>query len=1279
MNLGPFNIAQLFRDPTQPGEFQFDGSPFDGFYTALINEVEEKWLEALKQRHKHYNDDPDLVNWSQSSEMFRAYREAESCVIKFFPRVINTNIPFPVTEVTQIQPGIISIDSTTHGFNIPSIPLHGDAPFLQLSNTYQRAPLPNDPIGYSSFRFLPNDHLITGRVRAIKDYDDTGDDEITLGRLSHYALNPNQWITKTTHSVKDDHIIPPNVLTHAPPRKVINRELSPNELAEILFVDPNPIDTVIEPAVTAANNDDDFWYDLQTQKEGNFEDDQVQEIFDDSPDSNDPWVRVGCILNKKNKLEQTLLRNAGLWDPPNTIDSNCFLRCLREALITLHYPDPCEEEDYTKWRLSLQIDHQNHLDGIDLQHISNLLNYQFALYAIVDIKINETTKEISREETQMKQHIVKSNTISPEGVNYETTIFSFLFHKEHCYLIKKPDLITKKVKCAACAQWIIKENFSVHAASCYYCSTCSHSYKKNDKQEHICKDAAHKRLTPNEFKQKMINKRKEVVSQDWISMDPVAKGKRKMASRKIWFSDFEAFPNSEDEQFFAPYAIGLMCLAHLKEEKIKIFYGENCMHDYLHYLTASVEGKLYYYNGCRFDNYIHLKGMVDYSFYIDPNSFVKMGGKILTFKHKDRLQVFDLCLFTQEPLKDACVSWGVPRDKSKKDFDHEKIKSYKDAALHEKEVREYLKYDIISLAHLFNIYHNAMWECFSIDMAKCVTPATFALKAWSATSYDLKEFYVPHFGKEEDDDRAAYYGGRVMCQYKEYESKNFRESDVFHPYDWIDDYIVIGDVNSLYPAVQHSQLYAYGKWKYEDYKHGSDDERAYCESLNNFEFYSRSSHPIDEHFFVKRCFRVDIKCPTNIITSFLMERNAQGEIIHNLLDKQGQWYWGPELEEAIILGYKVTRVYEVKVFEKCGPIFKDYIDKCWNERKKHPSGTAKNLCFKFAMNGLTGKFGQKSHKSNTVIYSTSHEPDEERMKVWEEMIKNVIDFEPLYSKPINAKQGENAILLEYLSDNPGPRYPIYFSAQILAYARVHMSKIMRACDAYTNPQRAIYYTDTDSLVLPSQCIPPLITAGFVGKALGQLKCDLNGKFSDDTKEFAKIVSAVWAATKGPYSLAYVLPGQDTVMEKIKVKGIPHIDEPVKYYDPVQFELDADQEMLLKRVKRWLANPHTYQLPGAIIGQKFYLFQDSTKTLSYYAKNINQRMIKLIMKNEGYVYAYYGGMKKEFTAGDGRFLMIRPTAVMRTVCKTNWWEKNKRIYLTETHHNTDLSFPVGYIQ
>jgi hypothetical protein len=89
------------------------------------------------------------------------------------------------------------------------------------------------------------------------------------------------------------------------------------------------------------------------------------------------------------------------------------------------------------------------------------------------------------------------------------------------------------------------------------------------------------------------------------------------------------------------------------------------------------------------------------------------------------------------------------------------------------------------------------------------------------------------------------------------------------------------------------------------------------------------------------------------------------------------------------------------------------------------------------MNSLTGKFGQRTHLTSSVIFSTDYEVNSKTEKSFQEMLSRVQAFEPIFSD-----DGENnAIILEIANENQNPTYPIYLSAQILAYARVHMSQV----------------------------------------------------------------------------------------------------------------------------------------------------------------------------------------------------------------------------------------------
>jgi hypothetical protein len=127
-----------------------------------------------------------------------------------------------------------------------------------------------------------------------------------------------------------------------------------------------------------------------------------------------------------------------------------------------------------------------------------------------------------------------------------------------------------------------------------------------------------------------------------------------------------------------------------------------------------------------------------------------------------------------------------------------------------------------------------------------------------------------------------------MCQYKQYLSSDWVPGLKNYDYDLIDDYLVLGDVNSLYPAAQYQNLYAHGKWTY----HVGTEH--HLKQINE-QLFSKEA-------FARCCFCVDVECPRDLITSFLMERDPKtGLIVHSLEPKEKQWYWGCD-EEMMIFG-----------------------------------------------------------------------------------------------------------------------------------------------------------------------------------------------------------------------------------------------------------------------------------------------------------------------------------------------------------------------------------------
>lgn len=639
-------------------------------------------------------------------------------------------------------------------------------------------------------------------------------------------------------------------------------------------------------------------------------------------------------------------------------------------------------------------------------------------------------------------------------------------------------------------------------------------------------------------------------------------------------------------------------------------------------------GTLYFYNGGRFDNYIILKGMIDCGLPIDPFTLIKNKGTIMSFNLNSKCKVHDLYLYTDCSLLAACKAYGVPEDATKSSFEHAKVYSFESALQHKEEVLKYLKLDVAALRELYRIYSKAQFECFQVDINRSISLSEFAYNVWSADSTITANIYVPHTGKEEDDDRAAYYGGRVTPQRKEYQSRDYVEGQKEYNFEEIQDYLIYPDVNSLYPAVCAKFTYAVGHWKYL-----SQEEINESNLLNVL----NGAHDPNFHKIIPRvCCKVSIICPKNLITAFLVERLPCGKLVHTLEDKIGQWYWGNEIEEAAILGYRVVAIHEAKLFEFNANVFNGFVQKCWQGRINNPKPSVKNRAFKDTLNKLTGKFGQKAHPFNTTIYNTGANYSDKIEEAFGDSLATLEDFDIMF-----AEDGSNAaIIMEVKNPKPHPSYPIYLSAQILANSRVYMSRIYRKLNAYRDPAYAIYYTDTDSLVLHARCLPIMEREGLIGSGLGQLSCDLTEPFNG---KFAKIIAGVWAAPKGPYALGYVSCDKPLLMEKVKAKGIPHPSGPFPYGEDIniannvekinakakkdraegKFTLNFEDQMsLMERVQAWLKDPLHLEPPVEAIGQKFYFWQSPELEEAYFAEHINRKMIRLMMTGQGKYFNYF---------------------------------------------------------
>lgn len=123
------------------------------------------------------------------------------------------------------------------------------------------------------------------------------------------------------------------------------------------------------------------------------------------------------------------------------------------------------------------------------------------------------------------------------------------------------------------------------------------------------------------------------------------------------------------------------------------------------------------------------------------------------------------------------------------------------------------------------------------------------------------------------------------------------------------------------------------------------------------------------------------------------------------------------------------------------PLFKEYIDICYNKRKQYKSESFENLLLKLLMNSLYGKFAEKIEKESVEIINDLQSLDDNEIENCE-LIET--DEGIMFIKRV--KQQDNKLKIN-----------IFYAMMITALARLNLTK-------YILKSNRAYYTDSDSVV-----------------------------------------------------------------------------------------------------------------------------------------------------------------------------------------------------------------------
>ena len=628
----------------------------------------------------------------------------------------------------------------------------------------------------------------------------------------------------------------------------------------------------------------------------------------------------------------------------------------------------------------------------------------------------------------------------------------------------------KNWKCDCCKTWVDKERYFSNQHKCgeYKCDNC----KEYVMEGHRC------------YIQK-IDKIPE-------------------PSKNIWAYDFESYFDNN-----LKHIVHLAIAENLDTNERKIF---NNLEDFVEWAVNLKNSTLIAHNGKAYDAWLVHQHIIRYTG-DRPKKLILAGNKIMSMTIKsvrfiDSINHFASSLeglpkmFGIKELKKGYYPYSfnteanqgyvgpIPdieyyepeRMKCEKKKDFEKWYKAQDKNVLwdlQKETLEYCISDVVLLKEALNVYRtNAMEFNNGLDPLLFPTIASYCMKVYRCNHLKDSNTVGVLTQKEYDFIRRSFFGGRteVFTCYKKWDRK--KDSKKYGRYL---------DFQSLYPFVQYYKDMPVGLPTWSD----------------TFDF--------DKDFgFVE----VDIECPKDLYLPVLPEKKS-GKLVFDLENKKQAVYTSIELNEAVNMGYKITKVYQALKFEKDNNIFKSYVggllqkkveatgsdhlnDDDLNvfleEHKKRfnldikKEDLIKNpgmrALMKIQLNSLWGKFGQRNDLEASEYFTADNISNYWRkLKQHEDKsikITNVkiIDTETKYITYKNLEEKKTSL----------PTTSLALASMTTSHARLHLYSVLK-----TLKDRALY-CDTDSIIYEhreGEFNPE------EGKYLGELECETGGKPIDE--------------------------------------------------------------------------------------------------------------------------------------------------------------------------------------
>lgn len=509
-------------------------------------------------------------------------------------------------------------------------------------------------------------------------------------------------------------------------------------------------------------------------------------------------------------------------------------------------------------------------------------------------------------------------------------------------------------------------------------------------------------------------------------------------------------------------------------------------------------------------------------------------------------------------------------------------------------------------------------------------------------------------------------------------------------FDSITSWLEYYDANSLYPSQMIDKPIACGQMYYNNV-----DLRTSDFIINSMEKEAALDKP---DVWSAALIKVNVTCPTDLLIPFLMRRDDKGRNEQNLLPIKELWYAGPELLEAIRLGYKITRVYAYYRFDKFEVLYKEFITYCYNQRKANPTG-ALNIMPKFCMNSASGKGAQHIiYESQSILIGDK--------EMYGERKATSTECKVIFTDN-HCDEALACFLKETKSVTMTP-FCLNATVWILAWSRVAMSKFTRLIDGYRSVTNCPIYGDTDSLFITNTTAatcPP----GTFGKELGMFKNEMpTSKILRMMILAPKTYMKVFLGPKhlrdgkcGDYyekdgtlreipRLSYLAHPQgrrikDCKRQPIEVKdeyekmlqvtckGIPHYSKPYRAQEEYLVSPLKQQEILDIAIK---LNSRKETLDATAFKQvalkdRYHVFEEPGQPPRVYAAFTEETFFK-VSQGKGSFTTVFGMMDRNLQQTNMEKMGIILDYNHRKLVAEPYWEKGKRI------KNEDfITYPLGY--